>query len=358
MRVGVLGGGQLARMMALAGHPLGIACTVLDPAMDACAGAVAELIVDAYDSADGLDRLARSSDVVTFEFESVPASSADQLAGHVAVQPPPGALEVAQDRLYEKQLFAELGIETAAFRAIGSQAELEAGPFPGVLKTRRLGYDGKGQRVLRGAGEAAGAFAALGDVPLILEGLVEFDRELSIVAVRAAGGEVACYPLVENHHRQGVLRITHAPAPGTGAALQELAERYALLVLERLEYVGVLALELFQAGDRLLANEMAPRVHNSGHWTIEGAETSQFENHLRAVLGLPLGDPAARGRCAMVNLIGEPPPTERVLEVPGAHLHLYGKASRPGRKIGHVTVTGEDSLEGRTARIAALAGAG
>ncbi|HEV8452741.1 MAG TPA: 5-(carboxyamino)imidazole ribonucleotide synthase [Gaiellales bacterium] len=341
MRVGVLGGGQLARMMALAGHPLGIACTVLDPSADACAGAVAELIVGAYDSADGLDRLARSSDVVTFEFESVPASSADRLAGHVAVKPPPGALEVAQDRLYEKQLFAELGIETAPFRAIGSQAELEAGPFPGVLKTRRLGYDGKGQRVLRGAGEAAGAFAALGDVPLILEGLVEFDRELSIVAVRAAGGEVACYPLVENHHRQGMLRITHAPAPATGAALQELAERYAMLVLERLEYVGVLALELFQAGDRLLANEMAPRVHNSGHWTIEGAETSQFENHLRAVCGLPLGSTALRMPCAMVNLIGAAPATSELAAVARAHVHLYGKAPRPGRKVGHVTVTGD-----------------
>ena len=247
----------------------------------------------AYDSADGLDRLARSSDVVTFEFESVPAASAERLAGHVAVQPPPAALEVAQDRLHEKRLFAELGIETAPFRAIGSQAELDGGPLPGVLKTRRLGYDGKGQRVLREAGDAEGAFAALGEVPLILEGLVEFDRELSIVAVRAADGEVACYPLVENHHREGILRITHAPAPEAGAALQELAERYARLVLERLEYVGVLALELFQVGDRLLANEMAPRVHNSGHWTIEGAETSQFENHLRAVCGLPLGTTAA-----------------------------------------------------------------
>ncbi|HZI36116.1 MAG TPA: ATP-grasp domain-containing protein, partial [Gaiellales bacterium] len=253
MRVGVLGGGQLARMMALAGHPLGITCTVLDPAADACAGAVADLIVGAYDSPDGLDRLARSSDVVTFEFESVPAASAERLAGHVAVQPPPAALEVAQDRLHEKRLFAELGIETATFRAIGSQAELDGGPLPGVLKTRRLGYDGKGQRVLREAGDAQGAFTALGEVPLILEGLVEFDRELSIVAVRASGGEVACYPLVENHHREGILRITHAPAPDAGAALQELAERYARLVLERLEYVGVLALELFQVGNRLLA---------------------------------------------------------------------------------------------------------
>src|SRR6478752_2474188 len=329
-------------MMALAGHPLGITCTVLDPAADACAGAVAELIVGAYDSADGLDRLALSSDVVTFEFESVPAASAERLAGHVAVQPPPAALEVAQDRLHEKRLFAELGIETAPFRAIGSQAELDGGPLPGVLKTRRLGYDGKGQRVLREAGDAEGAFAALGEVPLILEGLVEFDRELSIVAVRSADGEVACYPLVENHHREGILRITHAPAPGAGAALQQLAERYARLVLERLEYVGVLALELFQVGDRLLANEMAPRVHNSGHWTIEGAETSQFENHLRAVLGWPLGSTRARGHAAMLNLLGELPPVESVLAIPGAHFHDYGKSPRPGRKVGHCTLVDDD----------------
>jgi 5-(carboxyamino)imidazole ribonucleotide synthase len=337
--VGVLGGGQLARMMALAGHPLGITCTVLDPAADACAGAVAELIVGAYDSADGLDRLAQASDVVTFEFESVPAASAERLAGHVAVLPPPGALEVAQDRLAEKRLFAELGIETAPFLAIFSQDELDAGPLPGVLKTRRLGYDGKGQRVLRQAGDAGGAFAALGEVPLILEGLVEFDRELSIVAARATDGEVACYPLVENHHREGILRITHAPAPETSTALQELAERYARLVLERLEYVGVLALELFQVGNRLLANEMAPRVHNSGHWTIEGAETSQFENHLRAVCGLPLGSTALRMPCTMVNLIGAAPATAELAAIPRLHVHLYDKAPRAGRKVGHVTVT-------------------
>jgi 5-(carboxyamino)imidazole ribonucleotide synthase len=339
VRVGVLGGGQLARMMALAGHPLGITCTVLDPAADACAGAVAELIVGAYDSANGLDRLAQASDVVTFEFESVPAASAERLAGHVAVLPPPGALEVAQDRLAEKRLFAELGIETAPFRAIGSQAELDAGPLPGVLKTRRLGYDGKGQRVLREAGDAQGAFASLGEVPLILEGLVEFDRELSIVAVRSADGEMACYPLVENHHREGILRITHAPAPETSATLQELAERYARLVLERLEYVGVLALELFQVGNGLLANEMAPRVHNSGHWTIEGAETSQFENHLRAVCGLPLGSTALRMPCTMVNLIGAAPATAELAAIQRLHVHLYDKAPRPGRKVGHVTVT-------------------
>jgi 5-(carboxyamino)imidazole ribonucleotide synthase len=340
VRVGVLGGGQLARMMALAGHPLGIRCTVLDPAPDACAGEVADLIVDAYDATVGLDRLAGASDVVTFEFESVPASSAERLSGRVKVQPPPAALEVAQDRLAEKRLFAELGIETPAFRAVDSQTDLDGAVLPSVLKTRRLGYDGKGQRVLRAAADAAGAFEALGGVPLILESFVEFDRELSVIAARAADGDIACYPVVENHHREGILRITHAPAPGLDEAFQRTAEGYARLLLERLDYVGVLALELFQVGDRLLANEIAPRVHNSGHWTIDGAETSQFENHLRAVCGLPLGATTLRSPSTMVNLIGGEPPLAEMAAIEGAHVHLYGKSARPGRKVGHVTVTG------------------
>jgi 5-(carboxyamino)imidazole ribonucleotide synthase len=336
----VLGGGQLARMLALAGHPLGIDCTFLDPATDACAGPVGELLVAPYDDPDGLDRLADAADAVTFEFESVPAASAERLAARVAVQPPPAALATSQDRLAEKTLFRELGIETAAFRAIDSQHDVAAGPLPGVLKTRRLGYDGKGQRVLRQAGDATGAFDALGSVPQILEQLIEFDRELSIVGVRSMAGDVAAYPLVENHHRDGILRVTHAPAPNLKAELQEQAERWLRLILERLDYVGVMAVELFQAGDRLLANEMAPRVHNSGHWTIEGAETSQFENHLRAVCGLPLGSTALRAPCTMVNLIGGVPEREALLAIDGAHVHLYGKAPRRGRKVGHVTVTG------------------
>jgi 5-(carboxyamino)imidazole ribonucleotide synthase len=334
-------------MLALAGHPLGISCTFLDPAAEVCAGPVGELLVAAYDDPDGLDRLAAASDVVTFEFESVPASSAQRLAGRVAVHPPPPALEVAQDRLSEKTLFAELGIETARFWSVGSQADIEAaaGELPAVLKTRRLGYDGKGQLVLREAAQAAGAFAALGGVPQILEELVPFDREVSIVAARSADGDIACYPLVENHHRDGILRVTHAPAPRLEPELQTLAERYARLVMERLDYVGVLAVELFQVGERLLANELAPRVHNSGHWSIEGAETSQFENHLRAVCGLPLGSTELRAPCTMVNLIGGVPALADLTAIEGAHVHLYGKAPRPGRKVGHVTVT-----EGRTWR--------
>jgi 5-(carboxyamino)imidazole ribonucleotide synthase len=352
VRLGILGGGQLARMIALAGHPLGVRCSFLDPAADACAAPVGDLIVDAYDAPDGLDRLAAASDVVTFEFESVPASSAERLSAAVRVRPPADALEVSQDRLHEKRLFQELGIDTAEFRPIDSQQQLDQAPPPGVLKTRRLGYDGKGQRVLADAGQAAGAFAELGAVPLILEQLVPFDRELSIVAVRGHDGVVRCYPLVENHHRDGILRVTHAPAPGLTPELQALAERYVTLIAERLDYVGVLALELFQVGGRLLANEMAPRVHNSGHWTIEGAETSQFENHVRAVTGLPLGSVALRAPCTMVNLIGSPPPLPELAAIERAHVHLYGKASRPGRKIGHVTVTGEGDWH----RVADLAG--
>ena len=283
----------------------------------------------------------------------MPASSAERLASRVAVQPPPRALEVAQDRLSEKRLFEQLGIETTGFLAIDSQQDLDAADRPGVLKTRRLGYDGKGQRVLNGAGDAAGAFDELGGVPLLLEDIVPFDRELSAIAVRGRDGEVRCYPLVENHHAEGILRITHAPAPDLTPELQALGERYVTAVLEQLEYVGVLAVELFQVGARLLANEMAPRVHNSGHWTIEGAQTSQFENHMRAVCGLPLGDVSARGESTMVNLIGGVPDAAAVLAVEGAHLHLYGKAPRPGRKVGHVTVTGG----GGWRRIAELAGA-
>jgi 5-(carboxyamino)imidazole ribonucleotide synthase len=339
MRLGILGGGQLARMLALAAHPLGVRCTVLDPAGDACAGAVADHLPYAYDDPDGLDRLAAASDVVTFEFENVPAAAAARLESAVAVHPPPRSLEVSQDRLAEKRLFAELGIETPAHRPLDSQADVDAlNLLPAVVKTRRLGYDGKGQERVGDRSDLAGLYDRLGAEPAIAEELVSFDRELSLIIVRDRAGEDVCYPLVENHHRDGILRLTRAPAVDVPAELQALGERYARAVAAHLGHVGVLALELFQVGDRLLANELAPRVHNSGHWTIEGAVTSQFENHVRAVLGLPLGSTEARGRCTMVNLIGHVPDRSAVLAVPGAHLHDYGKAARPGRKVGHVTL--------------------
>lgn len=346
--VGVLGGGQLGRMLALAGYPLGLRCRFLDPAADAPAGHLAEHITGDYGNPETLERFAAGVDVVTYEFENVPVDAARALARHAPVIPPPEALEVAQDRLSEKTLFARLGIPTAPFEPVETREELDAAlqrtGLPAVLKTRRLGYDGKGQVVLREPADAGPAWESLGSVPLILEGFVQFERELSVLAVRGRSGETAYYPLVHNEHQEGILRVSIAPVQDLSPEVQAQAEGYARRVLEALGYVGVLAIELFGIGDALLANEMAPRVHNSGHWTIEGAETSQFENHLRAVAGLPLGAITPRGHSAMLNIIGAPPDSAAVLRVPGAHLHLYGKAPRPGRKLGHVTLRADDPL--------------
>jgi 5-(carboxyamino)imidazole ribonucleotide synthase len=342
MNVGVLGGGQLGRMLALAGYPLGLRFRFLDLSPLAPAGHLAELHNGDYEDADVLERFADKLDVVTYEFENVPVASARLLAERVPVYPPARALEVAQDRLTEKTFFQSLNISTPPFVAVDSEESFRSAlrqiGLPAVLKTRRMGYDGKGQIVLREPGDAEYAWRILGDVPQILEGFVPFRRELSVLSVRGRSGEAAFYPLVENHHREGMLRLSLAPAPGLTAELQSQAEDYARRVLEALGYVGVLAIELFEVDGRLLANEMAPRVHNSGHWTIEGAVTSQFENHLRAVLGLPLGSTAAVGHAAMINLIGSTPPPETVLRVPRAHLHLYGKSPAAGRKLGHVTI--------------------
>jgi 5-(carboxyamino)imidazole ribonucleotide synthase len=265
------------------------------------------------------------------------------------VYPSSAALEVSQDRVAEKQALGSLGVATAPFHAVDSPADLstaiDAIGLPAVLKTRRGGYDGKGQVVLQTPADAAAAWAGLGAVPCILEGFVPFDRELSILAVRGRDGDFACWPVVENHHRDGILRLTRPPTPGLDDALQARAVAAIHPLLDHLDYVGVACVELFEVRGELLANEIAPRVHNSGHWTIEGAETSQFENHLRAILGLPLGSTAARGVSAMVNCIGAMPNRDELLRVHGAHLHDYGKAPRPGRKLGHVTVTAADADE-------------
>ena len=274
----------------------------------------------------------------------------------VPVRPGVRPLEVSQDRLVEKETFRAVGIGTAEFAAVASRSDLAAAVdeigLPAVLKTRRGGYDGKGQRVLRTVDDLDDSWNELGDAPLILEGLVAFDRELSIIAVRSIAGDVACWPVVENVHEDGILRVSRAPAPKHDDALQARAEKVAHQLLDDLDHVGVLAIELFDVGGELLANEFAPRVHNSGHWTIEGAVTSQFENHLRAILGWPLGSTAARGASVMLNCIGTMPDCDAVLAIPGAHLHDYGKAPRPGRKLGHVTVTSEDASE-LTARVGA-----
>jgi 5-(carboxyamino)imidazole ribonucleotide synthase len=349
MTIGIIGGGQLGWMLALAGYPLGLDFRFLDPSPESPAGRVAPLQVGAYDDPAELEVLTRHSAVVTYEFENVPAEAARTLAARLPVYPPVRALEVAQDRLAEKTVFHQLGIPTPPFAPVDSLSDLVAGVdrigLPAVLKTRRLGYDGKGQRVMRTPADVEPAWAALGATPLILEGFVPFERELSVLAVRGRTGETRCYPLVENHHRDGILHLSLAPAPRLTRELQSEAETYAARLLDTLDYVGVLAVELFQHEGRLLANEMAPRVHNSGHWTIEGAETSQFENHLRAVAGLPLGSIAPVGHSAMVNLIGTQPEPAAVLAVEGAHLHHYGKSPRPGRKLGHVTVMGESAKQ-------------
>lgn len=347
MNVGIVGGGQLARMLALAGYPLDLQFQILDPAADACAGQVATLIRGDYDAEARLNSLANWADVVTFDFENVPAATARALEQRVAVYPPALALTVGQDRLYEKTLFWELGIPTPVFATVDSLEDLRGAAIrvelPAVLKTRRLGYDGKGQRVLRTPEDIEPAWRELGGVPLILEGFVPFEREISVLAVRGRRGETLLYPLVENHHRGGILRLSRAPYHDR--MLEHIGWNYACRLLDRLRYVGLLAIEFFVHEGRLVANEMAPRVHNSGHWTIEGAETSQFENHLRAILGLPLGSTAAVGSSAMLNCIGSMPEREAVLAVPGAHYHAYGKAPRPGRKVGHITLHAADSDE-------------
>jgi 5-(carboxyamino)imidazole ribonucleotide synthase len=346
MKIGVLGGGQLGRMIALAGYPLGVRFRHLGTAQDTSAREVAEHMNAAYEDRDALVRFAEGLDVVTYESENVPLDAAEFLSKHVPIMPSLAALRASQDRLNEKLTFAELGVPTAPYAPVSTSAELQDAAarigYPAVLKTRRMGYDGKGQFVLRRPDELPMAWERLHSDALILEGLVPFDRELSIIAVRGRDGETFFYPLVENMHADGILRISYAPAPDA-EELQSVAEDYATRVLDALDYVGVLAIELFQAGAQLIANEMAPRVHNSGHWTIEGAHTSQFENHVRAILGYPLGDTTAIGFSAMINVIGRIPPAAEVLKHRDAHLHLYGKSARPGRKLGHVTLHGIDA---------------
>lgn len=317
--VAVIGGGQLGRMLGLAGIPLGLTFRFLDPSPVAPAAAVGELLVGAYDDPDLLDRLADGAAAVTYEFENVPVAAARRVAAVPAAE----ALEAGQDRLVEKQLFERLGIPTARFGSLDDTG------LPAIVKSRRLGYDGKGQRRVERP-------AALGEGE-IAEEVVTFDRELSLLSVRGRDGSTRFWPLVENVHRDGILRLSRVPA-AAGTQAQLVAEGYARLLLDELGYVGVLALELFEVDGRLLANELAPRVHNTGHWTIEGAATSQFENHLRAILGLPLGATEPVAPSLMVNLVGEVPDLASLLGVDGAHVHLYGKEPRPGRKLGHVTL--------------------
>ncbi len=338
MIIGIVGGGQLALMMALAGIPLGMRFIFLDPAEDACAAPLGEHLCGAYDDEQLLAYLADKADVVTYEFENVPPSAIDFLATRIAVHPSAQALATARDRLSEKSLFRDLAIPTVPFATVNSFDELQQAVntigLPAILKTRTLGYDGKGQFVLGDSSDLVTAWQALGGVPLILEGFANFQREISIISVRGHDGEIRYYPLSENHHRHGILHSAHSLPHDPK---QSIAESYAKRILERLDYVGVMALELFDTGESLIANEMAPRVHNSGHWTIEGAATSQFENHLRAIAGLPLGTTEATGYAKMINFIGEVPAAATILSHRGVYLHHYNKKPKPGRKVGHAT---------------------
>lgn len=346
MIVGIMGAGQLGQMLALAGRRLGLQFRFLTPDADAPAGKFAELIVAEYDNEAALAHFADGLDIATYEFESIPVSSVRFVAERVPTFPSPQALETAQDRANEKACFERLKIPTAPFGVVDSMREvretLERIGTPAVLKSRRLGYDGKGQGVIRSREEIGSAWVKVGGVPAIVESFVKFTRELSIIAVRSRSGEMAFYPLVENHHTEGILRFSLAPAPNVSATIQKTAEDYATRIMTELGYVGVLAIEFFETPDGLVANEMAPRVHNTGHWTIEGADTSQFENHLRAIAGLPLGSTEMGGAAGMVNVIGNEPDVGRLRELSDVHVHMYGKAPAPRRKLGHITVTADD----------------
>lgn len=338
-RLGLLGGGQLAQMLALAAQPLGISTNFIDPSPDACAASVAGQLQGAWNDQSLLEALAKHTDVISFEFENVPTEALEYLASRHPIWPPPIALSSGQDRLLEKQLFDDLEIDVTPYRPVSGLEEINDAirdlRLPAILKTRRQGYDGKGQALIRTQAQIAAAWQSLGERPCLLESLVDFEREVSIIAVRTESGEIRCWPLTENRHQQGILieSIARQNDP-----MQKLAEAYIKRLLEHLGYVGVLALELFESQGQLLANEFAPRVHNSGHWTQNGAETCQFENHVRAVFGLPLGSTRPIGHAAMFNCIGQMPDRAQVLSIPGAHLHDYGKAPRPGRKLGHVNL--------------------
>ncbi len=341
MKIGIIGAGQLGRMLALAGYPLGLQFEFLDASIDAPGAQVGRIITGAFDDPVKLAELADNVDVMTFEFENVPVSAVADIAQRKLFFPPVAALGVSQDRLTEKTLFRQLKIPTPKFAAVDSLSDLQRATkaigIPGILKTRRLGYDGRGQFPIREPNDSEAAWCALGSAPLIYEAFVKFTREVSLIAARSTHGETRFYPLAANTHSQGILR--HSIAPYRNAGLQRQAETYMKRLFKHFDYAGILTIEFFVKNGQLIANEMAPRVHNSGHWTIEAAETSQFENHVRAILGLPLGSTRAIGHSAMVNFIGTMPLPEQVLAIPGVHYHGYGKAPRPNRKLGHCTIT-------------------
>ena len=341
MRIGIIGAGQLGQMLGYAARNLGVNCRFVDPSDAPPAADVGEVIQRPFDDANALAELASTCDVVTYEFENVPVAALRRIEGKVPVYPPAAALRHAQDRLDEKRLFDQLDIPLPGYRTIDSREDIATAidqlGLPLVIKTRRLGYDGKGQFIIRERDDVDSAWKSLGGNSLIAEQWVNFDYEVSAIGARNVAGDIVIYPLSRNVHEDGILRTSRSPVDAPHLA--DRAETYVRRLLGHLDYVGVLALELFVCDNDLMANEFAPRVHNSGHWTIEGAATSQFENHLRAIMNKPLGSTASLGHAGMINLIGDIPDAVRSLEQ--GVLHDYGKAARPGRKLGHITVTAE-----------------
>lgn len=361
VKIGILGAGQLGRMLGLAGYPLDFDFVFLDPAAEACAAPLGAHLHADYGDRTALAQFCAQCDLATYEFENVPADVAAFVAERVPLYPPPKALAAGQDRLGEKKMFDALRIPVPRYMPVATREALELAVktvgLPCVLKTRRMGYDGKGQAVLRTPADLDAAWRTLGGQPLICEAFVAFEREISCLGVRGRDGAMVFYPVVENTHRDGILRQS---IPRADDPLQAQAEDYTRRVAEHLDYVGVLAFEFFVAQGQLFGNEIAPRVHNSGHWSIEGAEVSQFENHLRAIAGLPLGSTRLRGHSLMVNFIGQAPETAQLAAIPGLHVHHYGKTPKPQRKVGHATLTAEDAQDfaARCARLDLLMQAG
>jgi 5-(carboxyamino)imidazole ribonucleotide synthase len=355
LHVGIVGAGQLGQMLALAGIPMGVRCRFLDRSADAPGAQVAPILLGELEDPARLSELAAMSEVLTFDWENISGAALAPLQSKTLIRPSPAALETSQDRMREKALFSKLKIPVTPHAAVDNRRELIAAAktigVPGVLKTRRLGYDGKGQFVLRDASQIDEAWDAIGAAGLIYEKFQKFSREVSIIGARTAAGSTVFYPLSANTHSGGILRYTSAPHRDT--RLERQARQYLKRVMEALEYVGVLTLEFFVVAGKLIANEMAPRVHNSGHWTIEGCVTSQFENHLRAICDLPLGSTRALAHTAMVNFLGKMPDRERLMAIDGLMYHDYGKQPRPGRKLGHCTILRSRPRE----RDLALAGA-
>jgi 5-(carboxyamino)imidazole ribonucleotide synthase len=342
MKIGILGAGQLGRMLALAGYPLGHSFVFFDQSVGESTLGIGSTHIGSFSDEAALSKFARECDVITYEFENVPCEAARFLASTVPVYPPPEALEVSQDRVVEKNFLLDLGIATPRFESASSESELVDAcnrvGFPCIAKTRRFGYDGKGQARITDPSALPDAWKTLGGAPLIVEGFVHFSRELSVIAARDTHGAIAIYPLAHNIHNNGILYRTEIPAPDLSQNLRHEAQAIATKILEKLNYVGVLAIELFQVGEHLLANEMAPRVHNSGHATMDGMVTGQFENHIRAVSGMHLGSTEPQARSVMYNLVGTIPSPSELSAIPDAKIHLYGKTPRAGRKLGHITL--------------------